>query len=490
MKTKIFALILCLTMLLTAILPMSVSAEEIELKNNPPHALAITEICAEPLKDGVSYQYIEITNLSTKSVDLSQFYVCRNAGSNGNEQYDYTLLQRMYGTNATTASFHKIALCNAETLLAPGAVAILWFTLTDSVTADQFTTYWNVELSATTKLLPINASAYLASAINQYSSATFLPTTHLSCIFSIVNKNYSDFTSSGGDGNTLRHLAAESSAIFYSGKSDRGTAETAKTSHNYYSYVDSEKYYSEASALKADNQYTKKDATTPTDRTVFGVAQSLPTFVVGKTDANGKYAIGNGLRLYTDYNNGNQEYPTNGAIFYDDGTKEAATPGTLKQGQFNYASDLIVYGAQNKVVDGTQTVRFVGYIGDVDKYTEVGFKVFAQSITTTIYNKNVATQGYSFKGTVTKEIDTVYKTISVNGVETKVGEITGTADDNGYLMAVAVSDLPLATDATKPITIYVTPYGVIDNGDGTTTTVYGKRVALDLEVFDALNQAN
>lgn len=531
MKTKIFALILCLTMLLTAVLPMSVSAEEIELQNaTPPGALAISELNAAPPVNGVSYQYIEIVNLSTKTVDLSNYYLYRWGFSNTTCASDYQGWQQMYGTNGTANTPKRLTLNGS---VKAGETIVVWLWIGEDAcpaNASAFINYWKTTLQkgstwTISNVAIVDASDYPATGIKEFdeekypganaANGGFLPGQRIGCMVDLIHKDAkmkiggnivtaandplttasltNSANSTAANENGRRHAAADCSVIFYTGiPNGTGTngidappIETATISHNYYSFVDPELRSTAATEVLKDPQFD-----TIKNQYAIGLSQTIPTLATGKRNADGSYGLGAGLRIYKSKGTLAACKPesTSATViaFVDDGTKETATPGTLNEGQYDTTLDLVVYGAQNKLVTieqtTTQTVRFVGYVGDVSQYSEIGFKVFIQKIETLQNGQHYNTKAVA--------IDTVYKAISVNDVDTNVSEITRNANDEGYLMAFAVSDLPISTTETEQITIYVTPYGVIDNGDDTTTTVYGKRIALDLEVFDALNAAN
>lgn len=565
MKTKIFALILCLATLLTAVLPMSVSAEEIDLKNaTPPGALAISELNAAPLVDGVSYQYIEIVNLSTKTVDLSNYYLYRWGFSNGSPcAYEYTGLQRMYGTAYNKSTTHIVKV-NLNGTIPAGETMVVWLWVSTDDTAtcptntDAFVTYWKTTLekdaSWTIKnTAVVNVDAYPATAVkNIAENKGFLPGKEMGCFIDLIHKDVRFNVNNGtsiskskqsattdalkvldADDNASRHRAADCSVIFFT--YDTGV-ETATTSHNYYEFVDPD-VFDDAfkTELQEGHKYTKikywnqlytvsdgvatltNDAWYYTNKdenqapTVFDRSQIIPSLACGKT-TSGKYSTeaGGGMKQYYDkgkyYANptfetalvngtskkvmtalGDYEYKlSNSAIFFDDGADEPASPGTLNDGQYGYENGLVVYGAQNKLdTETAQTVRFVGYIENIEKYTEVGFEIFGYTDNDTLKHYDGIANTYYAKKAIS--VDTVYKSIKAGE---KTSTVTDIAGKDGYLMAVAISGLPVDTASTDTLTLYVTPYGVIDNGDGSTTTVYGKRVALDLEVFDALNAAN
>ena len=566
MKTKIFALILCLATLLTAVLPLSVSAEAIDLKEaTPPGALAISELNAAPLDNDTSYQYIEIVNLSTKEVDLSNYYLYRWGFSNGSPSaYEYTGLQRMYGTNYHSSTTHVVKV-NLNGTIPAGETMVVWLWVSTDENAtcptdtSTFINYWKTTLgkdaSWTIENTAIaNVDAYPATAVkNVTANAGFLPGTQMGCVIDLIHKDVKFNVNNGtsiskskqtaatdalkvldADDNASRHRAADCSVIFYTYYTG---VETATTSHNYYEFVDPDAFNDEAYRTSLANAHTysgyqseykykvtdgvgTKDGTTKyytkqndaIKPTIFTSPCILPTLACGKkTDGAYSTEEGGGLHQYFDlvkpYSNPTRTEATvdgktqsvvtalgtqsttyskvNSGIFFDDGADEAATPGTLNNGQYGYENGLIIYGAQNKLDDTTQTVRFVGYIENVEKYTEVGFEIFGYTDNDTLKYYDGITATYYAKKAIS--VDTVYKSIQAGTKTTTVTEIAG---KDGYLMAVAISGLPVDTASTDTLTLYVTPYGVIDNGDGSTTTVYGKRVALDLEVFDALNAAN
>ena len=110
--------------------------------------LAISEICESPAN--ASYEFIEATNVSNKSINLKEYSLYRFACTNGSGKYQYTGYQAILGlvagtgTDTSLSFLAKLNLSSYNTVIHPGEVAVLWFVkyADRALTVDDFKNYW------------------------------------------------------------------------------------------------------------------------------------------------------------------------------------------------------------------------------------------------------------------------------------------------------------------------------------------------------------
>lgn len=463
---KILSVLLGFILAFTPILSLTVSADDAaygktstynaEYSNETTRGkLAITEILAGKKGEAEPYQYIEVMNVSSETITLSDYYlyrVMRGNASGANE----TVTNILLGEGAWSAGANWISkiqiTTNTNTTLASGEVAVLflkWDTTKDEAT---FRTYWNLDQQ--TKVVTVTVDSSVAVKSNYSSNANggnngFLPDHYVDCIISLVHKDATisvngtptkiceaDATNTKdvNDATKINHagyfderyVAADCNAVL-----NTDGWESSTLSHNFYGW---------ANMNDCDE--------------LISYTGNFSNFVASKLTATGTYeaATNNGVVKYVNANDGLEK------CFISDGTDAAATPGTLNAGQFGYNS-IKVLGYQTNTENDLRIVA--SFEADALMANAVGFEIVA-----------------SIGGTEKILDKECYKVYAKLGGSVKVGDDTVSPLDQAYLATVGAHDYYVAltiTDIDADVTFTVKPYvlnGTLKEYGETATITY------------------
>lgn len=495
MKTKIFALFLCLATLLSMAIPVSAVVPG-DGQQEVPGSLAITEICAvtPALPEGNIpnqlasknkadlYEYIEVKNISNASLNLQDYTILRFGFSHSGKYAGSGLGQVLAWSN--TAKFNIQPLTNiTATTLAAGDIALLWMipeSSKNNYSISDFKAYWTARGNDMTNVTVIQVTHTApASNINSNAGNNFLPDIYTGYNIALIKTSlcpasvttdggtvisWTDLVSGteiNGSGTNGLWLPKETGASLYEKCDSNALYYTTKTanenSHHYYSFVD-------INGLQAAMTAPVLSKLTLNNKTVSATTLNYATTVTGKLDDNGLPPTKVFANTSTAFDDSTRN--ANGYLTANDGDYATPTPGAAAN-QFTSSSDLLVIEkAQTKVEGDYQTIRFVGHIDSLN-YEKVGIKIFAT------YNNGTAVVEKEIK---TIDTDVVYKSIQAGDDTVTVESLTGKND--GYIIAIAVSGLPAVDSAAT--TFYVVPYGVTESGN----TVFGDWATLKLSAFN------
>lgn len=499
-RIRIFSAILAVVLLAAPILSVSVSAVESTPTPTARGQLAITELNAADVNN-TAYQYIEILNTSKVEIDLSEYYLYRWGASNRTNSYDLTILKNILGDGAPY-DLARAQVTQTSTVLNPGEVAILWLNTrnvsggvsptgsdqnSDSVIdVKDFRLKWGIE--DTVKVVNVAfsfeaAKFYKVTTTSNYSdsyNSGFLPIVPGDCIVNLTHKDsvFEGFTASGkpmtpandtvttavtagaltGAAALARHKAADCSALFFTEDYGSSAIPTSNVFH-FFEYFDPDAYELQGAALGT---------------IAVNGADNYRSFVTGKKNASGDYAVNNGLYGYAD-----KATPNNKLYFADEGNARTASPGSLEVGQFGYRSAELM-GTQSRIEnDGTYSVRFVASIDEAELTTaqKAGFEIIANYT-----DKN----GQNDIKTITGEIFTVYASIYGKG-ENGTGKYTQADLTNGHSYFLTMTVNNISIDTYEDVTFTVTPY--IVDGNGTKHTFYSGKALYNDGVRDTTADA-
>lgn len=461
---KILSVLLGFILALTPILSLTVSASDAangqtstynaEYSNETTRGnLVITEIMAGKKLVSEPYQYIEIMNVSSETITLSDYYLYRTMRGNAsgaNEAVTGMLLGKSKSVGYNWVSKIRIT-TDTSVKLASGETAVLFLQWDSTKDEAAFRAYWTVDQQ--TKVVTVAVDSSVAVKSNYSSNANggnngFLPDHYADCIISLVHKDATISVNGTptkiceadvmnavdvDDATNIMHYAyfadryevADCNAVL---NTDGWESET--NSHNFYGWVN-------MSICDELISYTG----------------NYSNFVTSKLTEAGEYeaASNSGVTVYT---NGSDNKT---CCFFADGTDAAATPGTLNAGQFGYNS-ITVLGHQTKDND----MRIVAsFEADALMANAVGFEI-------------VANIGGTEK-TLDKEC---YKVYAKLGGSVKVGDDTVSPLDQAYLATLGAHDYYVAltiTDIDADVTFTVKPYvlnGTLKQYGETATITY------------------
>ena len=369
--------------------------------------LAISEICESPAN--ASYEFIEATNVSNKSINLKEYSLYRFACTNGSGKYQYTGYQAILGlvagtgTDTSLSFLAKLNLSSYNTVIHPGEVAVLWFVkyADRALTVDDFKNYWESQGCSMDGVNVVRIATYdgtsdlyPASGINTNTGIGFLPDNKVGVAISLIKnsalatrlengKVLKDYTASSDAPLDVAltaqlHSVADSTAVYI-------FADGAKTgkSHNFYSFVDTEAYLDTCNEQLEDYmlKYTHVFPTVPYSAQVTGTLSSD-----GCPSLLGEY-------INVD-SSGN---PASIAIGVDSGNLDTPTPGVKRFGQF--AGFKLV----NAETDTSGNVVLTGSFTE-DIYSKAGFIVTAVCADTgkLTVKKTELTSDFTIEGNVYK----------------------------------------------------------------------------------------
>lgn len=359
----------------------SSKAQQFKINNlsatNTQKNLAISEICATP--GNGAYEFMELINISNKTVNLSDYSLYRfsvsNSGKYESSSYHSVLgLASPTGADSSVAHMDRINFSDLSVQIASGETTVLWFVSYENkaLTVQNFKNYWatqGCDMTGVT-VIPVaiydgSADKFAATNINTGAGKGYLADKKVASAFSLIrNSQLNNRTENGTtlksltatadtpltyDKVALLHNVADCTALhFVSSSTEKGA------SRNFSSYVDYEAFAAASTEVLADpmQQYTHAYATVPRTSQVTGQIgnDGMPTTVQKYINLNSSGAV---------------NVVTAGV---DCGTKQTPTPGTKLPGQF---AALNVTGAKGS---GANAVTLTGTFQH-GKYSQVGFDV-------------------------------------------------------------------------------------------------------------------
>ena len=462
---KLLSVLLGIILALTPVLSLTVSADDAangqtstynaEYSNETTRGnLVITEIMAGKKQEAEPYQYIEVMNVSSETITLSDYYLYRTMRGNAsgaNEAVTGMLLGKSKSVGYNWVSKIQIT-TDTNTTLASGEVAVLflkWDTTKDEAT---FRTYWN--LNQQIKVVTVTVDSSVAVKSNYSSNANggnngFLPDHYVDCIISLIHKdatisvNGTPTKVCEADAMNAKDVDDATKIMHYAYFADRyevADCNAVLNTDGWESSTQSHNFYGWANMNLCDE--------------LISFTGNYSNFVTSKLTVTGTYdtASNSGITTYTNSSDSLT------CCFFADGTDAAATPGTLNAGQFGYNS-IKVLGYQTNNENDLRIVA--SFEADALMANAVGFEIVA-----------------NIGGTEKKLDQECYKVYAKLGGSVKVGENTVSPLDQDYLATVGTHEYYVAltiTDIDVDVTFTVKPYvlnGTLKQYGETATITY------------------